>query len=326
MGPAGWALLGAGLLLASYAPGLASRALWGHAARLARAGRWDEVRRLARLGERVERVLPIWVVEEYFVASWAGEDEAAVAGAALRAAEPELPLRRRNAAVNAFITAGRYGQALALRVPGPPEPLGDRWLWILLELNLAEAEYNLGAWAGALETVDRLLALKHPVPQLIEPGLLQQRAWILAHLGDAAGARDAWARVQPRSLGPLYQAEYAFTGAAVCLAEGQLDRALERVEQGVAHAIRVPSQRNGRFLRARVHAARGATAEALADFEAGAAMPYRGQGGEGLLAWGDLLRSLGRSEEAAAAWRLAVERDPESESARLAAARLLPAG
>jgi hypothetical protein len=60
----------------------------------------------------------------------------------------------------------------------------------------------------------------------------------------------------------------------------------------------------------------------LEDFEAGATAEYRGQGGDGLLAWGDLLHSLGRTAEALTAWRLAVERDPESESARLAATRL----
>ena len=49
---------------------------------------------------------------------------------------------------------------------------------------------------------------------------------------------------------------------------------------------------------------------------------YRYQGGEGLLLWGDALARLGRLDEARAAWALVGERDPESESAVTATARL----
>lgn len=53
-----------------------------------------------------------------------------------------------------------------------------------------------------------------------------------------------------------------------------------------------------------------------------AAWSLRGQGGDGLLAWGDTLATLGRAEQAAAAWRLVIERDPESYAAALARERL----
>ena len=56
-------------------------------------------------------------------------------------------------------------------------------------------------------------------------------------------------------------------------------------------------------------------------FRAAAENPYRGQGGESLLAWGDVLSRLGRCEEARHAYALARDRDPQSESAALAQAR-----
>ena len=54
---------------------------------------------------------------------------------------------------------------------------------------------------------------------------------------------------------------------------------------------------------------------------AAAAHPYRAQGGDGLLMWGDVLTRLGRADEAEQAYALAIERDGQSESARLAAGR-----
>ena len=80
--------------------------------------------------------------------------------------------------------------------------------------------------------------------------------------------------------------------------------------------------RNGLFLRARFRAATGEVDAALDDFEKAANMPYQAQGGDGLLAWGDLLRTLGREAEARRAFALVEERDPESESARHARERL----
>jgi len=42
---------------------------------------------------------------------------------------------------------------------------------------------------------------------------------------------------------------------------------------------------NGLFLRARICTAAGHSVDALADYEVAASMTYRGQGGDGLLAW-----------------------------------------
>jgi tetratricopeptide (TPR) repeat protein len=157
---------------------------------------------------------------------------------------------------------------------------------------------------------------------IVRAGYGQQRAWILAHLGRVADARAAVQQVVPSGLPGIFQTEYHYTLSRVALAEGDLVMALVSVRAGLDRARRAASVRNGLYLRAGILAAQGETDAALADFEKAAAMPYRGQGGDGLLAWGDLLRTLGREAEAIRAFALAMERDPESESAREAERRL----
>ena len=76
------------------------------------------------------------------------------------------------------------------------------------------------------------------------------------------------------------------------------------------------------FLRARALASAGEVDAALAEFQRASDHEYRFQGGDGLRAWGDLLAEVGQHEKALVAWKLAVERDPESESAMNAASRL----
>ena len=58
--------------------------------------------------------------------------------------------------VNTLINAGCYVEALAL---DHPRPRGDQKWWSLIQLNLAEAEYNLGHWEAALLRID---AIDHP--------------------------------------------------------------------------------------------------------------------------------------------------------------------
>jgi hypothetical protein len=53
---------------------------------------------------------------------------------------------------------------------------------------------------------------------------------------------------------------------------------------------------------------------------------YQGQGGDGLLLWGDVLKELGEIQWARRAYGLTIARDGQSESARLAAARLIAIG
>ncbi|HYO72938.1 MAG TPA: tetratricopeptide repeat protein, partial [Archangium sp.] len=80
--------------------------------------------------------------------------------------------------------------------------------------------------------------------------------------------------------------------------------------------------RNGLLLLGRIALAAGRLEEALRFFEAGATHPYKGQGGDGLLAWGDCLAKLGRQEEARKTWQLVLDRDAQSGAASEAASRL----
>ena len=94
------------------------------------------------------------------------------------------------------------------------------------------------------------------------------------------------------------------------------------MEGGERAAVRISSRRNALYLHARVATAAGDLAGAERWCRRGAEHAFQGQGGDGLLLWGEVLERLGRPDQAAAAWRLAIERDPESESARTAAGRL----
>jgi tetratricopeptide (TPR) repeat protein len=227
-----------------------------------------------------------------------------------------------NGGVNAFINAGQYGRALEVAArwtapPSDPAPLA----WALLQVNLAEAEYNLGRWDAALSRLDRVRASCNP-RGLANAGERQQRAWILAHLGRPGEARAALSGIDTRDLPGIFHAEHQFTMARVALAAGEVEQAYRDVQRGLSLARRASSVRNGLFLRARILAVRGATDGALRDFEKAAALPFRTQGGDGLLAWGDLLRAQRREQEAQSAFALAVERDGESVSARHASERL----
>ena len=93
--------------------------------------------------------------------------------------------------------------------------------------------------------------------------------------------------------------------------------------EGLSMAKRASSARNGLFLLARAQAAQGQWSEAESLCRRAAERADLGQGGDGLLLWGDVLHRLGRQDEAEQAWRFAVERDPESESAEQARQRLV---
>lgn len=248
---------------------------------------------------------------------FAGRMEEGVALAnSMRTTEPEPYARV--VLVCTLITAGHCRAALEV---GRGVDASSPW-WALLEVNLAEADYNLGNWTAAL---DRLCDVRRKLPTLDvveDAGDRCQRAWILAHLGRVDDALSELERANQSALPNAFRAEYHFTYVVIMLAAGKLDEALAGIERGRSLARRVSSVRNGQFLEARVRAARGETELALTLFERAANAGYRAQGGDGLLAWGDLLHLMGRVSDATRAWRLAIERDPESESAELAAQRL----
>jgi tetratricopeptide (TPR) repeat protein len=228
-------------------------------------------------------------------------------------------LQTLNAAVDARIARGDYLGALEL-----PRMFAirdaDTASALLVEINLAEAEYNLGRWSEAWDRLRELDPLAAAFP-IARAGLSQQRAWIAAHTGRPDEALHHLRRAELSDLPPHYHAEHFFTGAVAQIAAGDLAAAERCARAGARTALRISSRRNALAIRGRVAAAMHAWIEAERLLCAAALHSYRGQGGDALLLWGDVLSRLGRSYEARRAYALAVERDPQSESAREAQAR-----
>jgi tetratricopeptide (TPR) repeat protein len=227
-----------------------------------------------------------------------------------------------NAAVDGRVARGDYRGALELPRSFVAHD-ADTASSLLIEINLAEAEYNLGRWNAAWERLRGLDPLAAAFP-IARAGLSQQRAWIAAHKRRSDEAVHHWSRAELRDLPPHYHAEHFFTGAVAQIAAGNLQAAQRCAEAGARSALRTSSQRNALAVCGRVACAREDWSEAERLFRAAALHPYRGQGGDALLLWGDVLSRLGRFDEAQRAYALAVERDPQSESAQLARARSQP--
>ncbi len=249
----------------------------------------------------------------------------AVALSKARLLEPDLPAQNRNVAIDILVTGGSYEAALAAEPrPGLPRNAREAFGLVLIQINLAEADYNLGRWDAAEARLRPLDLACWPFP-ISRAGVLMQRAWIAAHRGRPGEALDLLATVDPRWLPLAFRAEIHFARAAALLAEARLDDADSALDDGERVLRRVSSRRNLLFLRARVAAARGNWAGAESLCRAAAHHAFRGQGGAGLLLWADALTHLGRGSEAEEALRLVSQRDPESESARVAV-RLLETG
>lgn len=234
-----------------------------------------------------------------------------------------------NLALNARIHRGRYHDALRIARPTDRMLLHDpSWrpffidLGHLVQVNLAEAEYNLGRWREALARLEALAPHLDEMQPLTRAGLAQQRAWILAHLGRHDEAAAALAVANRDDLPAAYHAEWHYTRGVLALLAGDPQAADGAFQAGLACAVRPSSERNGLFLRARARAALGDHDEAEALFGRAAEHAYRHQGGDGLLAWGDLRAQAGRLDDARRAWELACARDPESASAAVARERL----
>jgi len=226
-----------------------------------------------------------------------------------------------NTAVDALIAAGCYEEALGLPFRFVVRGSRDTAHELLVEINLAEAEYNLGHWDDAWDRLRDLDPLAAAFP-IARAGLAQQRAWIAAHTGRPEEALHFWRRADIGDLPRHYHAEHFFTGAVACIAAARLDCARRCALDGATAAIRRSSKRNALFIRARVAAAMDEPARAESLCREAAADPYRAQGGDGLLLWGDLLLRLERRGEARQAYTLAVARDGQSASAKIAAERL----
>jgi tetratricopeptide (TPR) repeat protein len=230
-----------------------------------------------------------------------------------------------NLAVDLLISMGRYRDALRVASPVLERLRGHEnalvaGVPVLVDINRAEAEYNLGLWAEAEARLERPEARCDGSP-ICHAGSRLQRAWILAHRGRGEEALALCDETNLDDLPGVYRAEPHYCRAAALLALGRLDAAESSIREGQSVAKRTSSERNGHFMLARVAARRERWSEAEALCRRGAEHRWRHQGGEGLLLWGDALARLGRDDEARAAWTLAGERDPESESARLASER-----
>lgn len=236
-----------------------------------------------------------------------GQLEAAVRLVSMLAAPETASPFARNTAVDVLISAGRYRAALAAEGPSPPLRI--------MQINLAEAEYNLGCWDAA-EARLRKLGPSGEDPPFVRAMFLLQRAWIAAHRGRGHEALELWTRVEAGWMPKIYRAEYHFTHAVALLAAGDAASAEAALDRAAPR--RISSKRNALFLRARIAAARGDWTAAERLCRSAAAHPFRAQGGEGLSLWAEALHRLGRPAEAREALRLLAERDPESESARLA--------
>ena len=248
-----------------------------------------------------------------------GKLQDAVALVRARVAEKDVTAVSRNVVIEILITAGAYEEALD-REPPRRMPTGatDALGLALMQINLAEAEYNLGRWDAA-EARLRPLDLGCWLFPIARAGLMQQRAWIAAHRGRGAEALDLCASMKPQWLPPIYRAEYHFTCAAGLLAMGRIDEAEVAVGHAEREARRLSTRRNALFMRARIAAARGDWVAAEDFCHKAADHAFRGQGGTGLVLWAQALKQLGRHAEATEALRLAAERDRESEAARTAA-------
>ena len=126
-----------------------------------------------------------------------------------------------NAAVDGRIAHGDYRGALELARAFVARE-ADTASALLLEINLAEAEYNLGRWTEAWDRLRGLDPLAAAFP-IARAGLSQQRAWIAAHTGPPSEALHHWHRAELGDLPRRYYAEHFFTGAVAQIAAGNLE-------------------------------------------------------------------------------------------------------
>jgi tetratricopeptide (TPR) repeat protein len=288
-------------------------------------GRWRWSRALGRvmpylLGRRHGRSLA-FLCEVIATREIGTLDEAAALARAC-VADAGVAAQSRNAAIDVLISAGEYAAALGAEPPPQPGATGAEAHGLaLIQVNLAEAEYNLGRWDAAEARLARAeeACLRFAMSRA---GLYLQRAWIAACRGRARDALAFSHLVERSGLPRIYHAEYYFTRAAALLAAGEIEAARATIEDADSVVVRRSSRRNALFLRARVATARGDWSRAEQLCREAANHSFRGQGGDGLLLWARALRNLGRDRDAEEALRLVIARDPESEAAVEAAAAI----
>lgn len=291
-----------------------------------RCGWWSLSRRLGRLTAALvgrKRGRHVAFHFEAFGLREEGRIAEAATLAKERLLEPNIHPTGRNCAIDILISAGAYEAARGADLPCTERgSLADRVTGatlgrLLIQINLAEADYNVGRWEAAQVRLGSLDEACSAYP-ITRAGLLQQRAWIAAHTDRAEEALELCARITPAWLPPIYRAEYHFTRAVALLAASRTVDAESALTDGERVIKRLSSRRNALFLRARVAAARGDWVKVEALCREGVHHAFRGQGGPGILLWSKALSELGRHAEADQALRLVNRRDPESESSRTA--------
>src|SRR2546423_6469408 len=133
---------------------------------------------------------------------------------------PSGPSWALNGWIDGFVAAGRYHEALALPEHFVLRGSRDTASELLVQINLAEAEYNLGLWEDAWDRLRDLDPLAAAFP-IARAGLAQQRAWIAAPTGRPEEALHFWRRAELDDLPRNYHAAHFFTGAVASIGVGR---------------------------------------------------------------------------------------------------------
>lgn len=233
-----------------------------------------------------------------------------------------------NTAVNAMINAGLYREALGVparwsKAVRRRERRRDPAGYLLVQVNLAEALYNLGRFGCASKVLEGITGdCESRGTELVKSGLWMQKAWLAVLVGFPRTALQHLEKVNIRALPREFRAEPAFARAAALRDLGRSEEAGHEAERGLSLSRRESSKRNALFLLASVAAYQREPQRAIELLEQGAALPYQGQGGDGLLLLGEQYDLVGREHDRRKAYEWAVQRDPQSRAARLAARKL----
>lgn len=294
---------------------------------------WEHLKRWgARLRDRV----PLMPQSRSTWTDWARQNAEAFA---LHQDEHGFAWRWVNEAVNALISGGLYREALSYAERWPESARRAARLaapndWALVEINLAEAEYNLGRIDAAFDRIEQLItviesntepfgAAAHVEP-IVVAGTHCQRAWIAGLRGEHALGLQYVAAIDEAALPQTFRAEVDYTRALSLLKAGRSQEAEAAAEAGLARCSRPSSERNGLFLIGIILAERGDHVMAERAFERGIEHPYNGQGGDGLLRCARMFAQLGREHEARRVLGFCIARDPQSAAAKEAQALLDP--
>jgi hypothetical protein len=140
-----------------------------------RRGWWGLLRKIGHVAPYIfgaEQGRAMAFQAEVFALREAGRMRDAVALVTVWLLDEDVPVNSRNTAIDVLISAGAYKAALAA-APDVAEPRNAREAaaLALIQINLAEAEYNLGQWDAAEARLKPLDAACSPSP-IVWAGLL----------------------------------------------------------------------------------------------------------------------------------------------------------